>query len=588
MWHGGVYNIGFAVTYALAPLVIYYFDLSVFSDTARLKNKIICAILMFLSFFVFWLFAVVVFLLIFYYLIRVLFRKELFIKSLKHLLILGLIFVPLASFIIFTILHEFLNNAGDINASFVPTFQYQQGGMWYSFLMLFSWGIYNVWTPRSLYPFGQYFLSSAYRTVTLLIYSLIVLGIGLLYFEQQSGDKTIINNLKIFLKNKKNIFIIIFSLLLLLSIFFAKGAQPPFGGLFVFFYNHVPFFSVFRSADHRFGFAIVFAVSLLLIIASQKYKTYLFVLVLLLLSIAQTYPLYFGDAVRGENIENKYYDRIVKISTEYKQLADLLNRQKNTNNYVFTTPSVDYGVYNLNSKGTDHLVGQDLLPKLINKPFVYLSTSSGMDANASRELKKVIEDENFDELQNFPIEYIIFRKDVMCQDCVVLTKGKLDRHYTEILANDLFTVYKINDFSPLINIKGKNVSYKMISPIMFKAKLENIKNQEQLNLMFSFNKNWHIYIDSGDKSNYLFEKSVFDNTHRLAYKYANTWTIDTNYIKDNYKNHYELNKDGTITFSAIIYYQPQSWYYFYGVISTLLLISYLIILYVLRREYKND
>ena len=242
MWHGGVYNIGFAVTYALAPLVLYYFDLAIFSDTTRFKNKLICAILMFLSFFVFWLFAVVVFLLIFYYLIRIFLNRNLFIKSLKHLLVLALIFIPLSSFIIFTILHEFLNNAGDVNANFAPTFEYQKGGIWYSFLMLFSWGIYNVWTPRSLYPFGSYFLSSAYKTVTLLIYFLVFQGIGLLYFEQQTFEKTIINNLKDFFKNKKNLFIVIFSLLLLVSLFFAKGAQPPFGGVFLFFYNHIPFF----------------------------------------------------------------------------------------------------------------------------------------------------------------------------------------------------------------------------------------------------------------------------------------------------------------------------------------------------------
>ena len=586
MWHGGIYNIGFAITYALAPLVLYYFDLSVFSDTTRLKNKLICAILMFFSCFVFWLFAVVVFFLFFYYLLKVVLNKELFIKSIKHLFILGLVFIPLSSFVIFTILHEYLNNSSDINANFYASFQSQQGGMWYSFLMLFSWGIYNVWTPRSLYPFGSYFLSSAYKTVTLSIYFLILVGASLLYFDQQKSENSITKNLSIFIKSKKNRLLFIFSSLFLISIFFAKAAQPPFGGIFLFLYNHMPFFSVFRSADHRFGFAVVLSVSLLLIIASQKYKAYLFVLILLLLSVVQVYPLYFGNAVRGENIEDKYYDRITNITPEYQQVSDFLNAQKGSLSYILTIPSVEYGVYKLDFQGKEHLVGQDLLPKIINKPFVYLSASSGIDVNASKQLYQAIKEENFDELKKFPIEFIILRKDIVCMDCPVLTKDKLDESLTKLLENKLFIVYKVNDFFPFINVSKGKVSYKMLSPVMFKLKLDNITDKDELDLMLSFNKNWHIYITQGEQKNYLFGESVFDNTHKTTNGYANSWVINTSYIKKNTnKDNYIINKDGTINFEAVIYYQPQNWYYFYAVISMLMFSTYLIIIF--SKKYKH-
>jgi len=332
---------------------------------------------------------------------------------------------------------------------------------------------------------------------------------------------------------------------------------------------------------------VVFCISLLLIIASQKYKTYLFILLLLLLSIAQTYPLYFGMAVKGENIDDKYYDRIAKIGYEYKDVADKLNKDKSNNvSYVFTTPSVAYGVYSLNYKGTDHLVGQDLLPKLINKPFIYLSSSSGIDSNVSKQLFKVITDENYDELKKFPIEYIILRKDINCLDCPILTKENLDNNYLKILENNLFIVYKVNEFTPLINVKGSTLKYEMVSPVMFKVNLENIKNQAKLNLMLSFNKNWHIYLDKNDKTNKLLEKNLFNRTHKYANDYANSWIIDTNYIKQNFsKNNYTINKDGTLNFKVIVYYTPQNWYYFYAFISTFLLTVYLLIL---LRKHKDD
>jgi len=48
-------------------------------------------------------------------------------------------------------------------------------------------------------------------------------------------------------KSDKKLYIIFFALLALLGAFFAKGAQPPFGGLFIWCFQHIPGFVMFRD-----------------------------------------------------------------------------------------------------------------------------------------------------------------------------------------------------------------------------------------------------------------------------------------------------------------------------------------------------
>jgi hypothetical protein len=66
----------------------------------------------------------------------------------------------------------------------------------------------------------------------------------------------------------------------------------------------------------------------------------------------------------------------------------------------------------------------------------------------------------------------------------------------------------------------------------------------------------------GDELSYLFTKPVFDNTHHLVYNYANGWTIDPSYIKQNLpKSYYKENPDGSIDVELVLYFVPQSYFY---------------------------
>ncbi len=87
------------------------------------------------------------------------------------------------------------------------------------------------------------------------------------------------------------------------------------------------------------------------------------------------------------------------------------------------------------------------------------------------------------------------------------------------------------------------------------------------------------------------QKPIFDENHKIAYNYANQWTLDAEYIKQNYpKEYYKENEDGTIDVKLTLYFKPQSYFYLGLLISGLTLLSlviYLIFDFIKTRKNKN-
>jgi len=116
-----------------------------------------------------------------------------------------------------------------------------------------------------------------------------------------------------------------------------------------------------------------------------------------------------GIAIRGENkIDSR--DRVIYIPNEYRQLAGYLNDPARPFGYVMTFPAAEFGRYQF-GENEEHL-GQDLLPKMINFPFVYVSESSGMAKPAYEKLTRLLKTGNYDELRQFAIRYYVLRRDI--------------------------------------------------------------------------------------------------------------------------------------------------------------------------------
>ncbi|MBA4319920.1 MAG: hypothetical protein C0412_16090 [Flavobacterium sp.] len=67
---------------------------------------------------------------------------------------------------------------------------------------------------------------------------------------------------------------------------------------------------------------------------------------------------------------------------------------------------------------------------------------------------------------------------------------------------------------------------------------------------------------------YLYQKPIFDDTHKIFNEYANQWMIDPEYIKQNFsKDYYNENPDGSIDINLTLYFKPQSYFYLGLIIS---------------------
>lgn len=180
-------------------------------------------------------------------------------------------------------------------------------------------------------------------------------------------------------------------------------------------------------------------------------------------------------------------------------------------------------------------------------------------------------------------------------------------------------IIKINNV--LARVNTNNLLFMQINPTKYVLYVLNISNNQDLSFLESYHKDWHIYlvknptgkwcnpIESykttettecqsqekffqGEEFSYLWKQSIFDDTHKEVYDYANGWTIDPDYIKSHYSSdYYTTNPDGSINVQLVLYFKPQSYFYLGLILSitTLVLcIAYLIYDFRKKRSPKPE
>lgn len=586
LWHGAVYTLGAALTYSLAPLIIGQL-LKLLNHPYSNKNIIILSLYLGIASFTFWLFAPLALLLSLYLILQLLFNYRSINQFIKKVFLLILIYVPLISFMLFSILFEYFNSTGNNNSVFQPTFGNQQGGLWYQILMLFSWGIYTVWKPRAMYPFYKYYFTLPYIASTLSIYGLVLLGI--LNGIRKNATIFVTNILyrsnklvfKLSLTSKQ---IICYIILLFSSLFLAKGPQPPFGELFLLLYNNVPFFSVFRTADIRFGFSVIICLTILLLLISKYIHSLILPISIIIIIVVQNQFFFTGQAVHGKEIPNEFYDHIISISSNTLQVANHINSNSGEFGYVLPIPAVEYGTYKIDE---GYHLGQDLLPKIIKLPFLYLSQSNGIYSKTYNKLDVALKNNDIDVIVQYPIKYFLVRYDYTCESCSSITEDTLSKISALTFQNSQFKVYR-NTYQPKL-INGNNVSYSIINPVTYRVHIKNISTPQDIYFLSSFDKHWNIYLSSKYYSNvsigYISKKPILKKSHNEYLGFANQWTISSEDIKKQFpSNSYTTNDDGSINVDLVIFYTPQSWF----ILSLMVSIGTLILMYfILRRKHIN-
>lgn len=424
----------------------------------------------------------------------------------------------------------------------------------------------------------------------------------------------------IFLRRKRmemNARQLIFGMLtvFLILIFLAVRIRDPFFGINSFLYG-TQFFSFFRSPEKIFVFLPFLWLTILIGMTLYLKIKRNVVLLIFAFFLCVPYGFYFGGIIDGLRRADKFHPYIVKIPDEYRQSANIVNKDKKSASII----SLPYSVTN-SINWSDYpkwgFIGQDILYLLYDKYFISANVFDHSSLETSLSFKKYNKNGAVNKglflklAQKFSGQFIIFHKDInpdwlAGSKITQLTLENLQEEgvVDNISDNDYFTLYQLKDayVKPVISSNDANVQFEKINPSKYKVSIKGINKKSLIEFHQAFNSQWVAIAESssnvlecktsldyqwnnvtecnnnkffeGDEFSLLFRKYIPENFHKVVDKYANGWIIDPDYIKNNFeKSDYKENPDGSIDVNLVLYFKPQSYFYLGIIISGMTLLA---------------
>jgi hypothetical protein len=192
---------------------------------------------------------------------------------------------------------------------------------------------------------------------------------------------------KIQIRDQKGIFLF-FSLLYFLSIFLAKGTQPPFGDFYYWLFDHIPALTMFRSGFVNFGIMMALSLAILfgasLGVLYQRFRSVrinslrkwhiekVMVVTLISLILIQNYPFFTGEVIHsGEGALPSFHHNI----PDYYYEAGNWFKDQNGDFRIFSPSFSGQGWVIYNFGGGDIYVGCDIDSYLMQKPIVFYESN---------------------------------------------------------------------------------------------------------------------------------------------------------------------------------------------------------------------
>ena len=388
--------------------------------------------------------------------------------------------------------------------------------------------------------------------------------------------------------NKKQL-LIIYPFLLLIIILILGAGFKPLSDFFSFIYTNIHPYGIFRSVT-KFGIplTIFFIIVFYLQLKNKKHYVHIFAVYLILLS---------PYALEGQLFNNQYF---VNIPKDYTNLEKIISKlDDNGVGLIYPNNELMY-TYNWGYRGySPFIFFQSKIPLFYKGTDI--SNSNGFIFNLLNEdnIQKI----TANDLQSYNIKYIFLHNDIDCEFYGICKKINDSRIYFNnnfklLFSNENFNIYEIFE-EKTYPIKSKNLYFQQINPTKYKIYISGLKSSQNISFLESFHDDWNLYLKlnpdnswckppeyykntntiecentqkffEGEELSYLWEKPIFDSTHRVVNEYANGWTIDPEYIKANYPyEYYRRYIDGSIDIELTLYFKPQSYFYLGIIISTL-------------------
>jgi hypothetical protein len=534
-----------ALAYAISPLVLYSFIKLL--NKISLKKSFVTGLILSLQIITDIRIAYVTLIAVgIYWIIKLLQEKDIkyFLKSVLFVLIIpGLLSFLLNAFWLLPTIINHQNPLSQLGSAFTTTnaVQYFSFAKFENTIAL----LHPNW-PENM--FGKvYFMRPEFLILP-------VLAFASLLFVTSKKLKT--ENLK----HKNDLIIIFFVLLGLIGAFLAKGSNDPFGGIYLWMFNHVPGFVMFRDSTK---FYLLVAISYSILIPFSVSQIYEFIkrktenlklkimgnlLPKLFIFLVLGYMLFLiRPAIMGQ-LGGTF--KTTTVPAEYTKLEQFLSTQNNFSRTLWVPTTQRFSFYSPNHP---EIPAQDLFSIYDNVKLIQKLSSS----------EKL--------LQESGVRYVIVPYD--SQGEIFLSDRKYDN---KVYLQTVAQVRKISWLMPVsgfgkiavfavpnakdhfyITDKESELTYRYISPVEYSLSVANAKRGDRVVFAESFDGKW------------VAESSSFKlKTEKLDGRF----------------NSFVLPKDGD--YNLRIYYTPQDYVNIGVVISIVTLVGALSMLIVLIIKKK--
>ncbi len=501
----------------------------------------------------------------------------------------------------------------DFLDTFTPTvFTTATGSIFYPILNLFHRQIAFdfEWTLSGI--FNNYYD----KTYIFNVVFIFVLFIGLLYFRKYS--------------NKKNQIIFIFLFIsFLISLFLFTVNIGPLKDLFTYL-RYVPGFIMFRNFYDKFAIGYILIYSLLitysLLIVHLKFNIK-FWLVFGIFSLAIFFNfLPIKQTINSPLWKTKSIYRVINIPNEYLETMKFVNSEIPSTNTILSVP-FGASIYTVIKEDKSNNVYVGASPVRIFSGVNDISGHYSFNfSDQANTIDAVFVDREFEKLKKilfeYNINYILVTKNL--PEEVKRAKWLYDEQMLSVqnqefingIANKKiytsdnknYEIYDLKNKNTILS--SKNITYQKVSPVKYRFFIRNI-NSQNLDFHDTYHGDWKIFIQKNPNLNwcknkkflksdvvecqeakklfeindlkYFFEKPVFDDKHSTVFGYGNRWSINNKEISTNYnQDFYVKNKDGSIDAEFVLYFKPQT-YFYYGFIFSF--VVYLLgAIYVIKKR----
>ena len=371
----------------------------------------------------------------------------------------------------------------------------------------------------------------------------------------------------LFIKGSKSINIIFFALIGLLGAFLAKGMNEPFGNVYLWLYEYIPGFIMFRDPT-KFYLLVVLSYSVLIPFSvysiykwlGRSFTSFRMTLPLLFLVFTILYFIFLIRPVFLGELGGTF--RKHEVPKEYALLKDFLHSQTEFFRTLWIPQWQRFGYFSNNhpavGKKELFLDGPLTMIMLKNASVKYVIVPYDSEGEI------FLSDRKYDEKQYLKtieeLKKINWLKQVNCSIVKLLNCYGSDP-FGKISVFELSNPKDHFFIESTIKNEELKIAYETINPTKYKVKVSNAKKNDILVFSESFDRNW--VAKSSSRSNRdKVQSSKFNNI----------------------LNSFVIPKDGE--YSLEVYYEPQKFVNIGLVISGLTLVGTLLCLLFLVRSRK--